>query len=233
MDGVCVGTRFGTSAEEPAAFVIDDLDTGREYNVQVQLFNPVGGGPPSDSLHVRTVEAAPLQAPTNLQSQVLTSTSVRVAFDYPPLPTRRGLLRYRVFGGPTGTAPAQLWTCDASPCNVTGLSPSTEYTLFLVAFNTAGTTAPSGTTVVHTLPAAPRFLVTQQDADEDKGEAVTLLWQVPTGSNDPIVTYTIYIRERCVVNGEVYNGGQRAVFKWDWGGVREGDVCEARKKPIA
>ena len=69
--------------------------------------------------------------------------------------------------------------------------------------------------------------------DEDKGEAVTLLWQVPTGSNDPIVTYTIYIRERCVVNGEVYNGGQRAVFKWDWGGVREGDVCEARKKPIA
>jgi protein sidekick len=61
--------------------LIDQLISFREYEVQVAAFNDLGPGVFSKSIEVAPLESAPMQAPNNVQVEVLNSTDIRVSFD--------------------------------------------------------------------------------------------------------------------------------------------------------
>ncbi|CAG2062105.1 unnamed protein product [Timema podura] len=68
------------------------------YEVSVRAFNLVGSGPSSPQLYVTTLEGVPDMPPQDLRCTALTSQSVRVRWEPPPLERRNGVVEgYKVF----------------------------------------------------------------------------------------------------------------------------------------
>lgn len=61
--------------------LIDQLISWRDYEIQVAAFNDLGAGVYSKSIEVAPLESAPMQAPQNVEVEVLNSTDIRVSFD--------------------------------------------------------------------------------------------------------------------------------------------------------
>nr|CAD7572862.1 unnamed protein product [Timema californicum] len=133
------------------------------YEVSVRAFNLVGSGPSSPQLYVTTLEGVPDMPPQDLRCTALTSQSVRVRWEPPPLEHRNGVVEgYKVFykhanprqGNNTSTT-ASLCACDCtitaggSPdvevkkttnleTNLHGLTKFTNYSVRVLGFTAAG-----------------------------------------------------------------------------------------------
>ncbi|XP_073227916.1 tyrosine-protein phosphatase Lar-like [Porites lutea] len=84
-------------------YVIRNLRPNRHYKVQVAVKSDVHIGPLSFAKVVQTLEAAPSAAPMNIQGKALSSTSLLISWDPPPLDHRNGpitnyTVKYRIKG---------------------------------------------------------------------------------------------------------------------------------------
>lgn len=74
-----------------------------EYVVLVQAYNSMGTGPRSDEISLTTSEDVPSQAPPFTNCNPVSSESILVSWDAPPLASVNGLLQgYKVIYRPLG-----------------------------------------------------------------------------------------------------------------------------------
>ena len=161
---------------------VTGLTNGTTYTFTVAAINVVGTGPastPSNAITPYTTPGAP-------ESVVVTrgDEEVSVSFDAPVSDGGGAITGYSISVQPGDiTVP-----CAASPCEVTGLTNGTSYSVTVVAVNDMGAGAPSSpvSATPATVPDAP----TAVDAVRtDAGATVSFV--APAANGDAITGYTV------------------------------------------
>nr|CAD7393491.1 unnamed protein product [Timema cristinae] len=179
------------------------------YEVSVRAFNLVGSGPSSPQLYVTTLEGVPDMPPQDLRCTALTSQSVRVRWEPPPLERRNGVVEgYKVFykhanprqGNNTSTT-TSFCACDfpitagGSPdvevkkttnleTNLHGLTKFTNYSVRVLGFTAAGEgvrSSPIYCTTEEDVPGAPE----QVKALAMTSDSIMVAWTRPSEPNVP------------------------------------------------
>nr|CAD7425865.1 unnamed protein product [Timema monikensis] len=196
------------------------------YEVSVRAFNLVGSGPSSPQLYVTTLEGVPDMPPQDLRCTALTSQSVRVRWEPPPLERRNGVVEgYKVFykhANPRqgGSPDVEVKKTTNLETNLHGLTKFTNYSVRVLGFTAAGEgvrSSPIYCTTEEDVPGAPE----QVKALAMTSDSIMVAWTRPSEPNGYIVKYFVYIRS-------TQNNGNKDVHKDTVFGDRE-LIFEARR----
>jgi len=177
------GTSIGTSAT--TSFSVTGLTANTAYSMTVAAQDAAGNiSGQSGNLSVSTDVTAP-SAPTNLAYSGLTTSSFLLTWTGST--DNVGVVAYDVYQGST------FLGSNASPSfSVTGLSPSTTYTMTVKARDAAGNVTPASiqVTTSSTDTVAPT-IPTGLNASSRASRSFTLNW-TPSTDNIGVTGYTIY-----------------------------------------
>uniref|UniRef100_A0A915E8P4 Protein sidekick-like protein n=1 Tax=Ditylenchus dipsaci TaxID=166011 RepID=A0A915E8P4_9BILA len=174
------------------------LITWREYDVQVAAYNNRGTGVFSKIMEVTTLEGVPMQAPQNVQVDVLNSTDILVSFDPPEQQMIPGVnLGYKI----------ELWkggfVLGQQPFRVIRVFPSSRisehigslqkfghYNLTVLCFTSPGDGPRSDPLEVVTFEDVPGP-VASIIFDQVMSNSVVVQWEPPAQANGVILKYII------------------------------------------
>ena len=160
-------TSIGCSDKNHSSFTVDQsfsvsymvtrLEPGNRYTINVTVSNGAGSSPVSNSVTATTTETgereipvnipvftvslytAPSRAPTSVRITKVTASSITVTWGEVPCLHRNGQITgYRVQAVRNGMTETFI-NVASRPATVSGLSPSTLYTVQVAAVNGAGT----------------------------------------------------------------------------------------------
>ncbi|XP_065347787.1 cell adhesion molecule Dscam2-like isoform X4 [Cloeon dipterum] len=192
-------TRVSISGDMPGDFRLTNLEKFTKYSVVVQAMNSIGEGPNSDPFSALTLEDVPSGPPQDVQCSALTSQSVQVTWQPPPLAKVHGIIQgYRVT-----YEPVEEWSDShvASETRSTaglntalhGLQHFTNYSIQVLAYTRAGDGIKSNTIFCRTdetVPEAPERV----KAAVSSSNAITISWLPPRRPNGVLTKYTVHIR---------------------------------------
>ena len=185
-------------------FVLEDLITWQNYEIQIAAENDKGVGPYSASIFVRTKEGKPDSGPRNVQAEASSPTVIKVNWN-PPLPQHiNGInqgykvqvwldnpqtqLAKEVVVQHNSLMPLQVATID-------GLSPYTEYYVTVKCFTNGGDGVPNEELVsVKTkqdLPEAVESIGFLEVLDK----SLKVIWRPPRRVNGELNHYTLEYSE--------------------------------------
>jgi hypothetical protein len=91
----------GDGDDGTGELVLAGLSKFARYTIVVQAFNEVGPSPLSEPVSAQTMEDVPSASPDDLRCSALTSTSLQVSWQPPPVNLQNGLLQgYKIFFEP-------------------------------------------------------------------------------------------------------------------------------------
>jgi hypothetical protein len=181
-------------------FVLDDLITWQNYEIQVAAENDKGVGPYSSSIFVRTKEGKPDKGPRNVIADPISSTKIKITWNSPPPEHINGInqgYRVQVWYDSShkqlakeatvphnGLTPLQATTID-------GLSPYTDFYVTVRCYTSAGDGVPNEEqVVVKTKQDLPEAVQAIEFADVlDKG--LRVIWKPPKRINGELSQYTL------------------------------------------
>nr|XP_018897402.1 PREDICTED: Down syndrome cell adhesion molecule-like protein Dscam2 isoform X3 [Bemisia tabaci] len=180
--------------------VFTDLSKYTRYLVVVQAYNSIGQGPLSEPVNALTLEDAPSAPPEDVRCAALSSQSLQVSWQPPPLSLSNGLIQgYKILYDSQDPGADQLETRKTTALTivVSGLRKFTNYTIQVLAFTKMGSgpySYPLPCTTDEDVPGAP------EDIKVVLSSAHSLLvsWLPPKEPNGVITKYNFYTR---VVNG--------------------------------
>ncbi|KAB7494490.1 Down syndrome cell adhesion molecule-like protein Dscam2, partial [Armadillidium nasatum] len=198
---------FSKEMRKEHHLTISNLDIYTEYAVVVSAFNKVGQGPRSDEVKAYTAEGTPQKPPQDVTCTTLTSQTIRVSWNSPPLSSVQGVIKgYKVMYGPSD----QWFDEEAKDTKITGstethlhgLQKYTNYSLQVLAFTSGGEGVRSS--VIHCqtdqdIPEAPTSL----KALVMSAESILVSWLPPEKPNGVITQYTVYYKEQGKTDSEV------------------------------
>ncbi|XP_071455064.1 cell adhesion molecule Dscam1, partial [Hetaerina americana] len=184
------------------------------YAVVVQAFNSRGTGPASQPVVARTMEDAPSMPPENVRCVGLTSQSLQVAWDPPPVEGRNGILQgYKVTHRPAEyvfeselddedkemqenegsivDSGIETKVTMALRTTLPNLLRYTNYSLSVLAFTASGDGVRSPTLFCRTeedVPSAPADI----KAVISSSSKIMVAWLPPMRPNGILVAYTLY-----------------------------------------
>lgn len=185
-------------------FVLDDLITWQNYEIQIAAENDKGVGPFSSSIFVRTKEGKPDKGPRSVSAEAVSPNVIKINWNPPPPQHINGLNQgYRV----------QVWLNESlsqlakeavvqhnslTPLQTTtidGLSPYTEYHISVKCFTNAGDGVPNEEPVsVKTKQDLPEAVPLMEFADVlDK--TLRVIWKPPKRINGELSHYTLEYSE--------------------------------------
>lgn len=181
LNGGDTWTDLTTSGSAPITATVTGLTNGTSYDLLVRAVNSIGAGPPSDPVGV-----TPARRPAKPTGVTATrgDGSALVAFT-PPADNGSPVTEYTVISSPGGLTA----TCEASPCEVSGLVNGTEYTFTVTATNDVGTSADSDASNSVTPASAPHTPVLY-DVRSAAG-ALRLSFSEPADGGSPILGYEV------------------------------------------
>ncbi|XP_050441202.1 cell adhesion molecule Dscam2 isoform X2 [Adelges cooleyi] len=137
MKTIIINSHYG---EE---ITLNELVPFTKYSVIVQAFNRQGRGPFSDPITAQTDEGVPTMPPENVACRSLTSQSIQVSWDMPPVVGRNG----KIQGYKVSYQPAEDWyekneyetkITTAQYTTIQALSKYTNYSISVFAFTSKG-----------------------------------------------------------------------------------------------
>uniref|UniRef100_A0A6G1S442 Protein sidekick n=1 Tax=Aceria tosichella TaxID=561515 RepID=A0A6G1S442_9ACAR len=181
-------------------FVLDDLITWQNYEIQVAAENDKGVGPYSSSIFVRTKEGKPDKGPRNVAADAISSTKIKITWNSPPPEHINGInLGYRVeiWHDAQHTQLAKESTVPhngLTPLQATaidGLSPHTDYYITIKCYTSAGDGVPNeDQVVVKTKQDLPEAVQALEFADVlDK--SLRVIWKPPKRINGDLSQYML------------------------------------------
>ncbi|XP_068083883.1 cell adhesion molecule Dscam1 [Anabrus simplex] len=186
-----VGTQYGGEA------TLQGLARYTTYSVVVQAYNSRGAGPSSEPITVRTLEDVPSLPPENVQCTALTSQSLQVTWEPPPLEGRNGIIQ----GYKVSHQPAEEWyesndqetkVTTSFKTTIPGLYKYTNYSISVLAFTASGDGAKSPPIFCRTeedVPSAPADI----KAVISSANKILVSWLPPQHRNGQITGYTFYM----------------------------------------
>ncbi|XP_067123055.1 cell adhesion molecule Dscam1-like [Centruroides vittatus] len=178
--------------------VLNQLHKFTRYSVLVQAYNSMGAGPRSDEIIVRTLEDVPSQPPHRVQCLPLTSQSLHISWEAPPMSSIHGILQgYKILYRPAETLAGdeeyEEKRVTEQDAKLTSLHKYTNYSIMVVAFTQKGYGVRSNPVYCMTLedvpgpPAAVKSVVLSSDT-------ILVTWKHPLLSNGIINKYSLYWR---------------------------------------
>uniref|UniRef100_T1JAL9 Down syndrome cell adhesion molecule-like protein Dscam2 n=1 Tax=Strigamia maritima TaxID=126957 RepID=T1JAL9_STRMM len=179
-------------------FLVSGLKKFSRYVLVVQAFNRHGDGPSSEEVFAQTQEDVPSKPAQNLVCVSLSSQSVKLSWDVPPLAYTNGvLLGYKVVYRPLnswyGNVQAKIKSTTESSYTLFELEPFTNYTIDVIPFTRIGDgTQPAAIncTTAEDVPDAPSDV----KAVASSSDTILVSWKSPSYTKGVILKYTVYIR---------------------------------------
>ncbi|XP_037873453.1 cell adhesion molecule Dscam2 isoform X2 [Bombyx mori] len=176
---------------------LSGLQKHAAYAVVVQAYNSRGAGPASPPTTATTMEDVPSLPPGALQCNALSSQSVRVSWEPPPMRGRNGILQgYRVTYAPVtdwyGNEDAVTKQISGLHTTLSGLRRYTNYSVTVCAFTAAGDGVRAAPVYCHTeedVPSAPADI----KAAVSSRNKILVSWLPPSSPNGVLVGYTLYM----------------------------------------
>ncbi|XP_045518694.1 protein sidekick isoform X1 [Pieris brassicae] len=185
-------------------YLIQDLITWKDYNVQIAGYNDKGVGMFSDSYTIKTKEGVPEAAPDSVRCEAFNSTSITVWWT-PPTPQKiNGInqgykiqawkwddiqndsLEYKLVSVP----PNLLDPLTEQSSIMSGLEKFTEYNVSVLCFTEPGDGPRSEFVAVRTKEDMPDEVVNLQ-FDDISDRAVRVSWSPPRKSNGVLIGYKL------------------------------------------
>ncbi|XP_078692201.1 tenascin-X-like isoform X9 [Branchiostoma floridae x Branchiostoma belcheri] len=180
---------------DTAFYTLTDLLPNTEYSVWVLAFSAAGAGEKSVVLSVRTEEEAPKVpgAPGSVRLTPSGPTSITVEWEAPT--TGADVEGYNVYYQPEDgrTRTAQVEPSDMPSYTITGLTPNTLYSVWVIAFSTDGLGQRSQLVKVRTEEQAPQTPGVPRNVEASSTGPTTIVvqWTSPDTGAD-VQGYTIY-----------------------------------------
>ncbi|XP_069681625.1 cell adhesion molecule Dscam1 isoform X3 [Periplaneta americana] len=186
-----VGAQYGGEV------VLQGLAKYTTYSIVVQAYNSRGAGPSSEPVTSRTQEDVPSLPPENVQCSALTSQSLQVSWDPPPLEGRNGL----VVGYKVSHQPAEEWyekdeqetkVTTSQKTTIPSLRKYTNYSISVLAFTSVGDGVRS----------PPIFCCTEEDVPSapadikaviSSSNKILVSWLPPLHPNGQLTAHTFYM----------------------------------------
>ncbi|XP_045445941.1 protein sidekick isoform X2 [Melitaea cinxia] len=185
-------------------YLIQDLITWKDYNVQIAAYNDKGVGMFSDSYTIKTKEGVPEAAPDSVRCEAFNSTAIQVWWT-PPNPQK--------INGINQGYKIQAWRWDEAtndsveqklvsvPPNlldplteqtaaIDGLEKFTEYNISVLCFTEPGDGPRSDFVLIRTKEDTPDEIVNLQ-FDDVSDRAVRVSWSPPKKSNGVLIGYKL------------------------------------------
>ncbi|CAH4030501.1 unnamed protein product [Pieris brassicae] len=191
-----VRTVEGTGSAR-ARTTLSGLQKHTPYAVVVQAYNSRGAGPASPPTTATTMEDVPSLPPGSLTCSALSSQSVRVNWEPPPMRGRNGVLQgFRVTYAPVtdwyGSEDAVTKQISGLHTTLSGLRRFTNYSVTVCAFTAAGDGVRAAPVYCHTeedVPSAPADI----KAAVSSRNKILVSWLPPASPNGVLVGYTLYM----------------------------------------
>lgn len=207
LAGYASDTEWYTSELPEAAhlnFVLDDLITWQNYEIQVAAENDKGVGPYSASIQVRTKEGRPDKGPRNVVAESVSSSVLKVTWNPPPPQHINGINQGYKVQVWQDAAQSQLAREVVVPHNsltplqattVERLQPYTDYYVSVRCFTSAGDGAPNEEPVVQrTMQDLPEP-VPALEFHEVLDKSLRVVWRPPVRANGELDHYTLEYME--------------------------------------
>nr|XP_041633224.1 Down syndrome cell adhesion molecule-like protein Dscam2 isoform X3 [Drosophila kikkawai] len=185
------------------------------YTVVVQAFNQVGPGPLSEPTASQTLEDVPSRPPEDVRCAALSSQSLQVSWQPPPIYHTNGLLQgYKLIFEPIiddiqpSKDEVESRKTTALTMVLTGLRKYTNYSIQVLAHTRMGDGVLSKPLYCHSeedVPEAPADIKVVSSSSQ----SLYISWLAPSEPNGVITKYSLYTR---VVNGrEELNNEKRSL----------------------
>ncbi|XP_030386436.1 Down syndrome cell adhesion molecule-like protein Dscam2 isoform X2 [Scaptodrosophila lebanonensis] len=195
--------------------LLSGLQKFARYNVVVQAFNQVGPGPLTEPTSAQTMEDVPSRPPEDVRCAALTSQSLQVSWQPPPIYHTNGLLQgYKLIFEPIiddlllSKDEVESRKTTALTTVLTGLRKYTNYSIQVLSHTRMGDGVLSNPLFCHTeedVPEAPADIKVVVSSPQ----SLYISWLAPTEPNGVITKYSLYTR---VVNGrEELNNEKRSL----------------------
>nr|XP_049692182.1 Down syndrome cell adhesion molecule-like protein Dscam2 [Helicoverpa armigera] len=168
------------------------------YEVRVRAFNGVAAGPASAPVSATTLEGVPESPPTRVSCSALSSSSVKVSWNPPPIGQHGGLIQgYKVIYSPLTTDHVdvgEIKRVTTTDTYLHTLRKYTNYSIQVLAFTNAGDgkrSTPVYCMTEEDVPSAPEKI----KALAYSSDSVLVSWLPPLNPNGIISHYTVYYRE--------------------------------------
>ncbi|XP_052750184.1 cell adhesion molecule Dscam2 isoform X2 [Galleria mellonella] len=168
------------------------------YEVRVRAFNGVAAGPASAPVSATTLEGVPESHPMTVSCFPLSSSSMKVTWNPPPIGQHGGLIQgYKVIYSPFTSDQAdvgEIKRVTTTDTYLHTLRKYTNYSIQVLAFTNAGDGKRS----------PPVFCMTEEDVPSApekikalaySSDTVLVSWLPPVHPNGIITHYTVYYRE--------------------------------------
>ncbi|XP_029163396.1 protein sidekick isoform X2 [Nylanderia fulva] len=184
-------------------YLITDLITWKDYEVQIAAYNDKGVGIYTKGLQIKTKEGVPEAPPTNVKAEAVNSTAVKVWWK-PPNPQKinginQGYKLQAWFGGnfteateyKSMTVPPSLFDPLAEQSAImTGLRKYTMYNITVLCFTDPGYGERSSPVEIRTCEDVPEEVENLQFEDISD-RALTVKWSPPKETNGILTHYQL------------------------------------------
>ncbi|XP_025829144.1 Down syndrome cell adhesion molecule-like protein Dscam2 isoform X2 [Agrilus planipennis] len=193
-------TVSGDGEDGTGELLLGGLSKYTNYAIVVQAFNEVGPGPLTEPASSQTMEDVPSAPPEDVRCAALTSQSLQISWQPPPIEHCNGLLEgYKLTYEPVvddnwrGTDDIETRKTTALTTVITGLRKFTNYSLQVLAFTKVGDGVSTETFYCKTeedVPGPPidiKVIVSSP-------QALLISWLPPQEPNGIITKYILYKR---------------------------------------
>ncbi|CAH0692396.1 unnamed protein product [Chilo suppressalis] len=197
-------TNQNITNEAQRNYLIQDLITWKDYNVQIAAYNDKGVGVFSDSYTIKTKEGVPEAAPDNVRCEPFNSTSITVWWT-PPNPQKINginqgykMQAWRWDDKEVGNVEQKLISVPPNLLDplteqtaiIVGLEKFTEYNISVLCFTEPGDGPRSDFVLVRTKEDLPDEIMNLQ-FDDISDRAVRVSWSPPKKSNGILIGYKL------------------------------------------
>lgn len=180
--------------------IIKNLRTFRRYSIVVRAINSFGVGPYSVPVFGTTLEGVPEAPPQNANCVALSSQSIKISWNEPPLQFHGGVIQgYKILYSPISQDDEVPITNEVKRTSsletyLHALYKATNYSVQVLAYTSSGDGDSTSTFHCSTeddVPDAPAAI----KAATLTGDSILVSWLPPKHRNGMILHYTVYTRE--------------------------------------
>lgn len=192
--------------EAQRSYLLQDLITWKDYLIQVAAYNNMGVGVFSEGIRIKTKESVPEEAPSDIRTEVRSSTSVFVVWK-PPSPQQiNGINQgYKiqawqiervddewkdVLVKTIKVAPNLINPLEEQNCTISDLKPFTQYNITVLCFTNPGDGVRSYPILIKTQEDVPGEVAGLQ-FDNVSDRELTIKWNEPKEPNGIILGYQV------------------------------------------
>jgi protein sidekick len=195
---MCAIMIYILSLQAQRNYLIQDLITWKDYEVQIAAFNNKGIGIYSPSLKVKTREGVPSAPPTNVKVEAMNSTCVQATWKPPDPQQINGInqgYKIQAWQGPNIMKTMSLPPSPFDPlAEQTGLicdlEKFTEYNITILCFTNPGDGKRSSPALVKTKEDVPDE-VNSLHFEDISDRSVKVVWNQPTKANGDLLGYVV------------------------------------------